>query len=238
VGRGRRRNTRRMPRQYLSKVPSSSRFGPLGTSIACNFRIAQEIGIDPGIGIGFSYVFGANGIYPWDVSAGGGVNTRQPYGWPSIASFYNKYTVLGSRITARSASPTTDTAGPYYLSITLTTDGTPYSTFNVQELLTTPATRWVCIQQNTGGPTIGSVTQKFSAKSFFHRRDLINNSDVTGQTGSPSVSYATGTNPSEVVYYQVAISPQESSENMPSTPVVVCIDYFVVFSDPINNPIL
>lgn len=236
----RRRNTSRhiVPRQFRSRVPGSNSFGPLGRTMAARFRIVQEVGIDPATGQAFSYVFGANSLYPWDVSAGGGTNTRQPYGWPSVASFYNKYTILGSRISCTSAAPDTDTAGPYYLSVTLTTDGTAYTGFNVQEVLTTPATRWRCVQQNTAGPAIGHVNQSFSARKFFGTGALINSYQCTGTTGAPAVSYSTGSAPPEVVYYQVAIASQDSSENIPSTPVVCCLDYYVVFSDPINNPLL
>lgn len=92
-----------MPRRYkkrrYKKKPSPSQNWlsnqPLRSSMQASHTYVTYVDVDPGAaGVLGKHVFSANGMYDPDIT---GVGT-QPLGFDQLATLYNKYTVVGSKI--------------------------------------------------------------------------------------------------------------------------------------------
>ena len=59
-------------------------------------RYVEEFELNPGLGSVASYVFRANGLYDPNYTGAG----HQPYGFDQWMTYYNQFTVLGSKMKA------------------------------------------------------------------------------------------------------------------------------------------
>ncbi|QGQ63634.1 capsid protein [Chicken circovirus 5] len=98
--RRKRRSTRRAGRKTYKRRRTSISRAPRGWKPFGNSRIARltycdNVTLDPGANVVAGRVFRANGLFDPDVALGG----HQPYGFDQLMSIYNRFVVLGSKIT-------------------------------------------------------------------------------------------------------------------------------------------
>ena len=95
------RRRRRAPRK---KYPL---YQPVPDSKVVKMRYVDQFTIDPGLGTAGHISLRANGLFDPYVPVGG----HQPYSFDQYMEFYNRYTVLGSKITVTFSAGTQMTVG-------------------------------------------------------------------------------------------------------------------------------
>jgi len=108
------------------------------------------------------FYMSANGIFDPDTAVGG----HQPMGHDQWETFYNAYTVIGSKIKCTYASRDNVVAQPIIVGISLEDDTTTAST-NVQTIQEYGGAKYKMFQGYTS-MGIRTVTANFSAKKFFN----------------------------------------------------------------------
>lgn len=176
------------------------------------------------------HVFRANSVFDPDYTAAG----HQPMAFDQWALLYQRYTVLGSKITVRYTPTSASNLTPAYMGCTLGTVTNPLANFTtgvnyVNNILESKQTGNYQVVgtlypvQSSKGPRYASITKTFSAKKFFGK--------VNVQDGN-STSAAITANPSDTAYYSVWMASIDSN-NPAAITVNVSIDYIVMFHEPI-----
>jgi len=83
------------PAVYRASARADRSWAPFGKSKTCKHRYSTFFSLNPGVGVSADRIFMANGMYDTDVSGTG----HQPYGYDTLATQYNQWTVLRSKIT-------------------------------------------------------------------------------------------------------------------------------------------
>lgn len=222
---------RTYPRRYRKKyIPRRLTLSGFPTSKMVKLRyVADGISLNAGAAITSSHVFRANSVYDPDYSTTG----HQPMGFDQWALIYNKYTVVGSKITVKFTPTTTNNITPGYLGVCLGTSPTALSSYtSIDNILesklvgTNVKTVGQLYFSNTNSDTYNFPTVKkhFSAKKFFGVKNIGDGS---------SYSAITSTNPAQDAYYTVWHAA--TAGNDPGQIYVqVMIDYITLFKEPKN----
>lgn len=204
-------------RSYRRKRQSLfNRYTPSGlpTQRVTAMRYNDVIQLSSTSGVLATHYFRANSLYDPDYTSAG----HQPMGFDTMATMYNHYTVLGSKITVRVRNPASSSASqvPYYIGCYLTDDlSTGYTTASE------------FIESKRGTSRIGqwiyplSLSNKYSAKRFFNLTDVKDNSQLKS---------AVTTNPTEAAYYALwleGVGPDTLSVSLDVT-----MEFIVSWSEP------
>lgn len=87
------RATYKRRRTFRARIPRG--FKPFGNSRVARLTYCDNIVLDPGANVTAGKVFRANGMYDPDTALGG----HQPYGFDQLMALYNRFVVLGAKIT-------------------------------------------------------------------------------------------------------------------------------------------
>lgn len=165
------------------------------------------------------YAFRANGLFDPDTGTGG----HQPMLHDQLANFWEKYCVLGSKITVKVVGSNA-TAYTAYLGVLLDDDANLLAV-NPSALIENAKGPYKII--NSGANTSlrsTSVVAKFSAKKFFSKRNVLDDDTI----GAPF-----GNDPANQAYFLVWLNTGEfSSQNSVALNVDITIDYIVYCSEP------
>lgn len=169
--------------------------------------------LNPGVaGIAADYVFSANGIYDPNVTGTG----HQPLGFDQLMTFYNKYTVIGSKIQIRFES--IDTVYSHFVGCSLKSESTVI--LSGQQNIEQGETAWKYLSINTGSQMTALITRGFSAKKMFGKNVITE--DILQGTSSA--------NPTTQYYYHVWCDPNNGTDTG-GCRMNVIIDYIVLFHD-------
>jgi len=213
---GRRRNYKK--RQYLP-------VGGMPKSKMVKLRYVSTFTHDPGTGLPSVYKFSANGCDDPDISLTG----HQPSNWDRWKLFYDRYTVVGSKITMYPIE--IDTANnthhrvPGTMLLCLSEDGKTISNAagginNVLEQPRLKVTMKSLSHPNSYG--YGKLTKTFSAKKFFGAPAL----------GNHPFSCDVEAGPSETAFFECAYVSSDDYNNPSTMKFRAVIDYIIKFSEP------
>lgn len=215
------RRPRYRPRAILSGFPSRK--------LVKMRYIDQTISLDPGTGIGFTsnHTFRCNGVFDPDFTGIG----HQPMSYDQWATIYNKYTVVGAKITVKYQNDGTNKT-PGWLGVTLSKDpaspATKFSSINnlLESKLTGMNIKQVGMiypsQTSSRGVQGTQVTKSFSAKKFF---------GVTNVRDSDHLTSLVDTTPASPAYFHV-FGCSIDGNNPGAINLLVQIDYIVLFTEP------
>lgn len=217
-----------MPRKYKKKrsyrkrrksyAPVRQPLAAIAKSQIVRMKYGTFISINPTAGVAGSYVFSCNNISDPDITSTG----HQPLGHDQWKTFYNHYTVLGSKIRA-TFTPTSASAltGQSICAISVEDDATPTATATTS-LLERNGVHWRPLgSSNASNGT--SITHTYSAKKFFGIRDI---GDVTERLGALYEA-----NPAEQAYYHVKVGATDGSSDPSAVAVAVVIEYIVLLTE-------
>ncbi len=223
-----RRRGRRSSRRNGSKYSMQSRrvFAPrrslLGNSRVVKLKYCEttQIPVDL-IGLPGLVAFNILNIQDPNFSSGG----HQPRGYDQLESLWNRYNVLGARITVNFMPSNTQHSVIQYIQ---TTSLTPLTLVNPVDAL---EDRQVVSRPFApgGGAVNGVLFSNFSTKRFFDKADVVDDHHLGGFTG--------GAPPPVGVYWVVSNSPTHAGvTGLQPTDIVVNIEYIVLYSAP-KNPL-
>jgi len=200
-------------------------FGPLGKSYKTTLRIAFTLNLDAAQGSTADAVFSANGIakpYVSDVTS-----SRQCYAHDQLVSFFDHYTVIGSKCRVTSSNQNTI---PLYLGAAIRDNSTLITEGN-HILRSAPGTSMSLMSPTQSGDCLKSVEMTYSPNRFFGKSkgNVVGESELRGNMGTVASNLDM---PAEQAYYHVLCSPQQPSDNPGPNVVQVEIEYTVVLTEP------
>jgi len=180
-------------------------------------RYVESLALDAGIGTHAYHTWRVNSIYDPNFSGPG----HQPMGHDFYTQAYERYTVLGAKVTFIGYQPQNDPAYGQYLSIVIDQQSTytPQPLDNIMEQRKVPF-RFIC---GANARNLGKVTAKFSPKKLFGIKDLSDNDDLS----APCTS-----NPDRVAYCHTIVSGYESAVDSPPVYCRCIIDFIVMYTGP------
>lgn len=211
-----RRKRRWKPKSRAGTVIVPGRI--LADATIVKMRYHENISIDPATGLAGSYIFRANSVFDPNFTGTG----HQPLGHDEWTNFYNRYCVLGSRMTAIFSSQTTVvSSGSALVGISLKNTTVTEPDLNTLIESKKATTR---MMTTSGARQSVTVRKNFSMKKHFQV------TSAAADTGLYEAALGSG-NPTEQAYYHVFIAPTSSSYDVAATTVSVLIEYIVKLSD-------
>lgn len=209
---------------------------PFPRTRIAKMRYVQEINLNTGVPSDLGGVvinnshdthrFKANGCHQPDFE--NSENSHQPRGWDELTTLYGEYCVLGSKITMK---PANNSVGgnqiydPKYYGIIKRRSGTPEPEINIlQDIHDIMETRKGVYARL---PTNGTVMPKSLVSAFSHKK--------TFRTSPHQELTSTVTDPhgNQLEVYECYLIPnKEADTDDPALPVLITIEYTVLFSSP------
>lgn len=164
--------------------------------------------------------FRANSLFDPDYSVGG----HQPYGFDQLATFYQHYVVIGSKITVTPSKDADLTYGGAF-GVTLSSTSGLLTGYTATELMERPETKgYALMVQSASGMSSGPLLR---ARGFFSAKKYFGIATVVGHTQHQA---SVGANPTEDALFSVWYGSTQSS-----TPTacnfVVEIEYIAIFTE-------
>lgn len=221
------RRTNRRGGGYKGRKYKAVRYVNAGVGIPdrtmVTMKYAQDVTISVGGALGSNYIFRCNSIYdPNQSSVLGG----QPLSHDQWQVFYQKYVVVGAKITCRFIADESNTATNSSLDTTnigiTTIKDTSDTITNPTEFMENNRTTYgvICPQK-----PIHTITKKFSAKKFFGLKNIIDEYDCGA---------AFGANPVNQAFWQLKLWPVDGSSTTRIVNVNVMIQYICVLRERNN----
>lgn len=186
-------------------------------------RYVQNVTLNAGAGTYAVNLFSANSLYDPDATGTG----HQPSNYDRLCAIYDRYTVLGARCTA-SVNPSTSSAlAPGIMVVALSEAGDTISIAHaaggIANVLEQPMLAHT--YKNIGAISNGvvKVSRNFSAKKFHGiKGSMVGLSPYTSDIAN---------NPTERVYFEVAIVSNDDSTDPGNYTVLVEIEYVAMFTE-------
>ncbi len=207
--RSRKKIVRKRRKNYLPKaiVPDAK---------MVRLKYSEFVSIDAATGLAGNHIFSANNVHDPNVTGTG----SQPLGYDEWSAFYNHYTVLGAKCKATFFSAGSDTgADSAVVGIDLKADTTLVTDTTVLLDSANSRIRYMTTKDAGNNP---SVVNWFSAKKFFHVKDL--NSSNRWRT-------AIGASPNDQAYFHIFLGPISAGSNPTAVQVLIQMEYIVLFSE-------
>lgn len=196
---------------------------PKTTVVKLNYTSTQDVGgvAHPNMSV---LNISANNIYnPTSTS------TNQPLGYDEWAVFYERYQVIGSKITVKifgSASTVQNGMNGYLVRLR---NSTGALTGDIDVQMQQPLTKYK-VGRDGGAPlsmdqgaAAVSLTNNFSCKKWFNLKDVSDNIATGANFGS---------NPEVEAYYSIIVAPLVTGDTSQTMTVHVHVEYVVMFSIP------
>lgn len=202
--------TRSVASQAIYK-PVRGRFGnqPFPKQLRNTVRYCDfvDLGVTAGIG---KYMFSTNGLYDPDYTSTG----HQPLYFDQLATIYDHYTVVASRIKVELA-----TGSAYNLLFSMYVDDDTTTVTDAQQAMEQPGAKWIAL--NPSAAKIRRLNHKWNAGDLLGPADPLSSNDLKG-TGS--------TNPTEQSYYVIQCHEETGALNT-NVGLAVQIEYDVVWTE-------
>lgn len=180
-------------------------------------RYVEEFELNPGIGTVASYIFRANGLYDPNYTGSG----HQPYGFDQWMTYYNQFTVLGSKVRATFRNYNSSLGDGVMVGIQLK-DSAVVDNNNSNKIIEQGRSTWRLMQPAGGTHDQRTLHKGFSTKGFFQARDNLD--DI--YRGSSSAD------PSEQAYFHIIAGGFNLSDDPAALRCQVIIDYIVKLNGP------
>lgn len=181
----------------------------------------ETISLDPGAGLAADYVFSANGMYDPNISGIG----HQPLGFDQWMTFYDHYTVVGSKIsvTLHSSGDTNIASNSGYIGLLLMDSSTSQTGTSHDYLIEQGKTSYKPYGESSSSGGIVKLFRKMGTKKFFGRKNVMDNSDLRGSASA---------NPAEQNYWHLWVSPINLSYDPVAVYITVKITYTAILTEP------
>ena len=191
---------------------------PFPNKIICRHRYCQTFTLDGGVGSASSFSLGLNNLYE-PIAAG-----HQPMGFDQMSALYQKYKVLGAKVTATFAnvSNTLDT-GNQYVGLQIH-ENSSYTPSYISQIVERGRCAYKLLGLANGGHDTCTLTVNWSGKEWYGKNNY-SGQDVAGSVSS---------NPSESCYVAVFSAADYDGQNPGGCDVMVRIDYIVEWFGPIQ----
>lgn len=220
-----RRPYRRRRRKQLKRYKKMPPLGGFPTSMKVRLKYVETFSLNPSASVASIQVYRANSLFDPNLTGVG----HQPSNFDKLATIYDRYTVVGSKIriypnwlSSSAVSP------PPVVVCALTEDGTDlatvYTAGGVDNVLEQPRiTRFIkpLTNANVGGRS--SIVKTFSGKKFFKVKSLIGVSPYTADIAA---------NPSEGAFFEIGAFSPDGSVDPASQSFRVEIEYIAIFTEP------
>lgn len=197
-------------RSYRKK--KSFGISPMPKSFATKLKYSTTLQLDPGIaGLAAVHVFAANDAFDPDVSGAG----HQPRGFDQLMTMYDRYTVVGSKITINCANNDASSAQTVGISLrdtsTITGDENNYleGKYTVHKLLGA-----------RDGMSTGTLSKTFSTRKFFTVPSPLSEDDLAGTAGL---------SPNKLAFFHLWAAPTAASDTT-TVSVVVNLELSIVLT--------
>lgn len=199
----------------ISKNPGEL---PFPNKIIVRHRYAQTFTLDGTAGAASSFQIGLNDLY--QPIAGG----HQPMGFDQMAALYQKYKVLGVKVTATFAniSNTLDT-GNQYVGLQIH-ENSSYSPSYITQIVERGRCVYKLLGLANGGHDTAKLTMKWSAKDWYGKNNY------SGQDVAGSIS----ANPSESCYISIFSVADYDGQNPGACDCMIVLDYIVEWFGPLQ----
>lgn len=211
---------RRKSKRYSRKRSFKKRYAqsaPVPASKLVKLKYVGTRQLNADVSTVSSYVFSANGLYDPDITGLG----HQPMGFDQWMTFYDHYTVIGSKITVKALNTGAAATDSQVIGITL--HDNPVGGASTEINMEQATSSWkVLPPMGTANATI--LRKGFSAKRFFGRPKsaIVNSSDFRGTNAA---------NPTEGSYFIVWAGGLIPTDNPSQTNLLVTIEYTAVFNE-------
>lgn len=204
-----RKKTRRYPDLPLGGNPSSK---------TVRLRYCEEIAIDANGSVISTHPFRANGMFDPNAHGVG----HQPMGFDQQMSYYDHFTVIGSKCEMRYLPNGTNNQRPAYFGVALADDSTVLNGLNKNNLLETRLKTYPGVAGAVNLNWTQIRRMGFSAKKFFKKSAVV---DDTGYRGSASADPVEQAFFIPWVYNIAGVDP--SALNF-----LITIEYIAVLTEP------
>lgn len=203
-------------RTYRRKYPMSR--APVPATKAVYMKYSDIVTINPTAGVLGINIFSCNGLFDPDITGAG----HQPMGFDQWMSFYEHYTVLGSKITAI-FTPNSATVGTGQMICGIYTDSNTTSTSTITTMVEQPGTRFGFVPLAGAAPPI-RITKTFSSRKFFGkpRGSLIAANTYKGTDAA---------NPTEGAFFHVFCGASDATSDPGAVFVQVLITYYAILTE-------
>jgi len=217
------RKTSTKRKKYITSAPALVRLGkqPFPKQLINTVKYCDNVVMTLTSGILNYYIFSCNGCYDPNITGTG----HQPLYFDKLASIYNHYTVLSSKIRVDiipAASPT----GPYTSALTAALfkddDTSPSIAGNITTAMERPEAKWITMQGNTSDAKY-SLYNYWSARTTFGEAPTAND-DLQGNFNN---------NPVEQTYYVIAAS--DTSAVTSTLTLSVSIEYTTFWDELVSE---
>lgn len=214
-GRPRYRRKRKVGWRYRTNM-----IGPVPVRKKLRLKYVQRITINPGASGGAVLNnFRANSLFDPDRTGTG----HQPIGFDEWAVFYNRYTVVSSKIKIIAfGSAATGPLGNIIVGINLDDDNT--SSAILTQLLEQSSVRYKPMGPALGGHGVTTVRHSFNAKKFFGTKGSL--------TATSDYAALMDASPLEDATYNVFVASVDASDNGDPVDFLVEIVYTCYLSEP------
>lgn len=176
-------------------------------------RYVENIVLQGVTGSSATYRFSANGLYDPNITGTG----HQPLYFDQMATLYNHYCVIGSKITYQIQNNNST----YTLGVaTFVNDDTSLTTSTIQALAEQSAGNVRLVSAAGRGPSKIFLTKKWSAKKMFPG-SVLSNYDLSASITS---------NPAEQSYFDIMIQDPTSSVTVDAN-ILVTIEYIAIWTE-------
>lgn len=215
----RKRTAARAARYALARRPRRYRLpravNPTKSKLV-RLKYCELINLNPGVGTLAYHNFSCNGAYDPNVTGVG----HQPLGFDQYMTFYDHYTVIGSKITIRGQAD--DTAYEMLVGI-FVNDDVNFLPTTGQHACELPGSRYTLVSEKDNGEnTSWTITARYSARKNDSSRAPLSNPELKGSAGG---------NPTEQTYYTIWVAPVGSAD-LAAVNIWVHIEYLIIFHEP------
>ena len=206
-----------LPRRYRNLVPMG--FAPLGNSRAATLKYHFQHTMNPNQGQVDDVVVRANDLYDPEVALGG----HQPYGFDQLMTFYDHFTVLGSRITMSAFN--SNGSLPVYIFIGLRDNNVSLYEEPVGDIHEQARTVKKLLTTNPSSKGAMELSMNFSAEKFFAKPKvaIVGDSLFRGDAGN---------SPLEQAYFHCMVGPYDTGNDLAPMVVNIEIEYYAIFTEP------
>lgn len=194
---------------------------PFGQRFATTLRYNEShtFGASTTAGFCSSYNYALNSLYDPNVTGAG----HQPRGFDQLMEIYQKYTVVGAKISVK-IIPDNTVPGIAGLRVVDRNDGAATLT-DKKTAIEQGDCVWRYHTTANGGKNMISLSKKFSTKKYFNLKSLIGDDDFT--------KVATANPPADkTAVAQIFVGPVSSADTHGRYTMDVTIEYACVFTEP------
>lgn len=221
-GKGRLPRSLRVPRG-MSLVPAQQRPGykghPFGKKFYTKLRYneAHTFGASSTVNFASNYKYCLNSLYDPNVSGAG----HSPMGFTNLMSIYEKYTVVGAKITVCFIG---DTTVPSVCGMRLC-DGNEAAVADKKKAIENGDSSWKYMTTANGGNNKVILTKNVNCKNFFSQKAIVGDDKYT------LASNQTPTDDDKIIA-EIWVAPVSAADQHGRTLIDVTIEYSAVFTEP------